>query len=150
MSNIFGKFCNCLLAFISQVTVRLVIYFDQQIMKEITTETASITTSTLELSSSLVCLTDVPSNLSTQSTTQGDNRAMESTESEDDEYKGIGNIVGGISEKKINFLFLFQFAICQLAWMLLEYTRTAMFHWMFLEVKQDKRGGVPLGFWAER
>ena len=100
MSNIFGKFCNCLLAFISQVTVRLVIYFDQQIMKEFTTETASITTSTLELSSSLVCLTDVPSNLSTQSTTQGDNRAMESTESEDDEYKGIGNIVGGISEKK--------------------------------------------------
>ena len=73
-------------------------------MKEFTTETASITISTLELSSSLVCLTDVPSNLSTQSTTQGDNRAMESTESEDDEYKGIGNIVGGISEKKNQLL----------------------------------------------
>ena len=24
--------------------------------------------------------------------------------------------------------------MCQLAWVLLEYTRTAMFHWMFLEV----------------
>ena len=27
--------------------------------------------------------------------------------------------------------------MCQLAWVLLEYTRTAMFHWMFLEVYNE-------------
>ena len=28
-----------------------------------------------------------------------------------------------------------QVSMCQLGWVLLEYTRTAMFHWMFLEVR---------------
>ena len=81
-----------------QVTVRLVIYFDQQIIKDLTTERTNISSSTLELSSSLVCLNDVPKNSSTQTTLQGNSRDMEGREFEDGEYKGIGNMVGRISE----------------------------------------------------
>ena len=29
---------------------------------------------------------------------------------------------------------IYQVSVCQVGWVLLEYTRTAMFHWMFLEV----------------
>ena len=31
--------------------------------------------------------------------------------------------------------FEIQIEVCQIGWIILEYSRTAMFHWMFLEVK---------------
>ena len=114
--------------------VRLVIYFDQQIMKDFTIETSNITTHSLELSPSLVCITDVPSNISNESMVHRDTRGSVDRGLEQDEYIGIGNMVRLRYLKQINFFFK-QFAICQLAWVLLEYTRTAMFHWMFIEVK---------------
>ena len=71
----------------------MVIYFDQQIMKDFTTETSNITTYSMELSPSLVCITDVPSNMSNNSTVQGDSRGNEGRGSEQNEYIGIGNMV---------------------------------------------------------
>ena len=38
------------------------------------------------------------------------------------------------TKQKVSF---YQVSVCQVAWVLLEYTRTAMFHWMFLEVCHD-------------
>jgi len=111
------------LSMLIQVTVRLVIYFDQQIMKEWSTDSSNITSSTIELGSSLVCIAEETRNSSNFSNSSGtiqrENLDFESRrlEEEEQEYKGIGNMV----------------AVCQLAWVLLEYTRTAMFHWMFLE-----------------
>lgn len=32
--------------------------------------------------------------------------------------------------------FKIQIEVCQIGWIILEYSRTAMFHWMFLEVKK--------------
>ena len=73
--------------------MRLVIYFDQQIMKDFTTETSNITNSFLEPSTSLVCMRDLPSNLSNESSVQVDSRVIDDRGSEDEEYKGIGNMV---------------------------------------------------------
>ena len=47
------------------------------------------------------------------------------------QYQGISNMVSWDSQLVSPGV---QVSVCQLAWVLLEYTRTAMFHWMFLEV----------------
>ena len=98
-------YAGYLLDFTNQVMVRLVIYFDQQIMKDFTIETSNITTHSLELSPSLVCITDVPSNISNESMVHRDTRGSVDRGLEQDEYIGIGNMVRLRYLKQINFFF---------------------------------------------
>ena len=87
--------------------VRLVIYFDQQIMKDFTIETSNISTHThsLELSPSLVCITDVPNNISNESMVHRDIRGSVDRGLEQDEYIGIGNMVRLRYLNQIKFYF---------------------------------------------
>ena len=90
----------------------------------------------MEHNSSLVCIADTSRKVSnvTYTGVQRENMELESITAADYEYKGIGNMVRNENLGNVENFPFFQFAVCQIAWVLLEYTRTTMFHWMFLEV----------------
>ena len=62
-------------------------------MKDFTVDTSNTTTSYMELSSSMVCIKDVPYNLSNETVIQRDIRGTEGRGAPEDEYRGIGNMV---------------------------------------------------------
>ena len=79
-------------------------------------------------SSALVCLA---SSINTSAASVGMNVINEPE-------TGIENMVMlNLSDpgSKCPLKFEIQIEVCQIGWIILEYSRTAMFHWMFLEVK---------------
>ena len=80
-------------------------------------------------SSALVCLA---SSINTSAASVGMNVINEPE-------TGIENMVMlNLSDpgSKCPVKFEIQIEVCQIGWIILEYSRTAMFHWMFLEVKR--------------
>ena len=110
-----------------QVSVRLTIYFDQHLVK--IGRTSQNETFEMGYSSALVCLA---SSINTSAASVGLNVINEPE-------TGIENMVmfnlsGPGSKCPVKFDI--QIEVCQIGWIILEYSRTAMFHWMFLEVKR--------------